>query len=568
MEKNIEITEERKRVSWLTSLITICLFVVVAKPMGDYIYNVFQQNGPFQKVFGPIEKILFKIAGIKGYSQSWKRYLFCLIITNLFFILVVYSIFRLQGMLPLNPNHFPGMEPTLAFHTAITFMTNANLQHYGGESNLSYFSQMAGVTFMMFAAPATSMAIGITFIRVLAGKKVRNFFVDFVQSIVRVLLPISFVASLIFLALGTPQTLDSTIIAKTLEGTEQVIPRGPVASLLAIKELGDNGGGFFGTVSAHPFENPNMISNVLQMMLQMLIPMAFPFVYGRMVGNRKQGRMFFVSMLILFIVGFSALAISELKGNPLLNQIGVDHSQGNMEGKEMRLGVIFSALYATVTSASGTGGVNTTHDTLTPIGGMVPLVNMLLGTVYGGIGVGFMNVIMYAMIAVFLAGLMVGRTPEFLNKKLEGKELKLIAITIVSQPLLILGAAAIAFSTHFGTDAISNPGFHGLTQVIYEYTSSAVNNGSGFEGLNDNTPFWNISTGLVMYIGRYFSIITMLAVAVGLKKKKIVPETIGTFQTDSRLFGGILLGTIFIIGALTFLPVLVLGPIAEFLTIL
>ncbi|MGG2015703.1 potassium-transporting ATPase subunit KdpA [Bacillus sp. S10(2024)] len=553
--------------NWLTSLLTICLFVVVAKPMGDYIYNVFQQKGSFQKIFDPLEKILFKIAGIKGYSQSWQRYLFCLIITNLFCILVVYSIFRLQGMLPLNPNHFPGMEPTLALHTAITFMTNANLQHYGGESNLSYFSQMAGITFMMFAAPATSLSIGITFIRVLAGRKVGNFFVDFVQSIVRVLLPISFVASLIFLALGTPQTLDSTVIAKTFEGTEQVIPRGPVASLLAIKELGDNGGGFFGTVSAHPFENPNMISNVLQMMLQMLIPMAFPFVYGRMVGNRKQGRSFFVSMFILFIAGFSTLAISELKGNPLLNQIGVESSQGNMEGKEMRLGVISSALYATVTSASGTGGVNTTHDTLTPIGGMVPLVNMLLGTVFGGIGVGFINVIMYAMIAVFLAGLMVGRTPEFLNKKLEGKEMKLIAITIVSQPLLILGAAAIAFSTHLGTDSISNPGFHGLTQVIYEYTSSAMNNGSGFEGLNDNTPFWNISTGLVMYIGRYFSIITMLAVAVGLKKKKIVPETIGTFQTDSRLFGGILLGTIFIVGALTFLPILVLGPIAEFLTI-
>ncbi|HDX9580376.1 TPA: potassium-transporting ATPase subunit A [Bacillus pseudomycoides] len=553
--------------NWLTSLITICLFVVVAKPMGDYIYNAFQQKGPFQKIFGPLEKSLFKIAGIKGYSQSWQRYLYCLIIANLFFMLVVYSIFRLQGMLPLNPNHFPGMEPTLAFHTAITFMTNANLQHYGGESNLSYFSQMAGITFMMFAAPATSLSIGITFIRVLAGKKIGNFFVDFVQSIIRVLLPISFVASLVFLALGTPQTLDSTIIAKTLEGTEQVIPRGPVASLLAIKELGDNGGGFFGTVSAHPFENPNMISNVLQMMLQMLIPMAFPFVYGRMVGNRKQGRMFFVSTLILFIIGFQVLATSELKGNPLLNQIGIEDTQGNMEGKEMRLGVISSALYATVTSASGTGGVNTTHDTLTPIGGMVPLVNMLLGTVYGGIGVGFMNVIMYAMIAVFLAGLMVGRTPEFLNKKLEGKEMKLIAITIVSQPLLILGAAAIAFSTHFGTDGISNPGFHGLTQVIYEYTSSAVNNGSGFEGLNDNTPFWNISTGVVMYIGRYFSIITMLAVAVGLKKKKIVPETIGTFQTDSRLFGGVLLCTIFIVGALTFLPVLVLGPIAELLTI-
>ncbi|KFN04066.1 potassium-transporting ATPase subunit A [Bacillus clarus] len=553
--------------NWLTSLITIGLFVLIAKLMGDYIYNAFQKRDSFQRVYGPLEGVIFKVAGIKGHNQTGKQYMFCLIMTNFFFIVVVYSIFRLQGMLPLNPNHFEGLEPTLAFHTAITFMTNANLQHYGGESSLSYFSQMVGVTFMMFAAPATSMAVGITFIRLLAGKRVGNFFVDFVQSITRVLLPIAFVMSLLFVLLGTPQTLDSAVTVKTAEGTIQEIPRGPVASLLSIKELGDNGGGFFGTVSAHPFENPNMISNVLQMMLQMLIPMAFPFVYGRMVGNRKQGRIFFISMLILFVIGFGILAMSEVKGNPLLNQFGLESSQGNMEGKEARLGVISSALYATVTSASGTGGVNTTHDTLTPIGVLVPLVNMLLGTVFGGIGVGFMNVIMYAMIAVFLAGLMVGRTPEFLNKKLEGKEMKLIAITIVSQPLLILGAAAIAFSTHYGTDAISNPGFHGLTQVIYEYTSSAVNNGSGFEGLKDNTPFWNLSTGIVMYIGRYLGFITMLAVAVGLKKKKVIPETVGTFQTDTHLFGGILLSTVCIVGALTFLPVLVLGPIAEFLTI-
>ncbi|MCI0764107.1 potassium-transporting ATPase subunit KdpA [Bacillus sp. TL12] len=553
--------------NWLTSLITIGLFVLVAKPMGNYIYNAFQKHDFFQRVYGPLERVLFKVAGIKGHNQSGEKYIYCLIMTNFFFIVVVYAIFRLQGMLPLNPNHFEGLEPTLAFHTAITFMTNANLQHYGGESSLSYFSQMTGVTFMMFAAPATSMAIGITFIRVLAGKKVGNFFVDFVQAITRVLLPFAFVMSLFFVSLGTPQTLDSAVTVKTVEGTMQEIPRGPVASLLSIKELGDNGGGFFGTVSAHPFENPNMISNVLQMMLQMLIPMAFPFVYGRMVGNRKQGRIFFASMLILFVIGFSTLAVAQLKGNPLLNQFGIESSQGNMEGKETRLGVISSALYANVTSASGTGGVNTTHDTLTPIGGLVPLVNMLFGTVYGGIGVGFMNIVMYAMIAVFLTGLMVGRTPEFLNKKLEGKEMKLIAITIVSQPLLILGTAAIAFSTQYGTDAISNPGFHGLTQVIYEYTSSAVNNGSGFEGLKDNTPFWNLSTGIVMYIGRYLGFITMLAVAVGLRKKKVMSETVGTFQTDTHLFGGILLVTVCIVGALTFLPVLVLGPIAEYLTI-
>ncbi len=303
------------------------------------------------------------------------------------------------------------------------------------------------------------------------------------------------------------------------------------------------------------------------MMLMMFITTSLPFTYGRMIGSKKQGRILFVSMLIMFVIGFGMAVTTELQGNPVLNQFGMDHAQGNMEGKEVRFGTIMTALFATVTTASETGGVNAMHDTFTPLGGMLTLVNMLLNTVFGGVGAGFINVIMYAMIAVFISGLMVGRTPEFLGKKLEGKEMKLIAVTLLFQPLLILGASAVAFSTNFGTEAITNSGFHGITQVIYEFTSSATNNGSGFEGLADNTPFWNISTGLVMYGARFFSLVTMLAVSVSLKEKAVVPETVGTFRTDNGLFGGIFVGTIFIVGALTFFPVLVLGPIAEFLTL-
>ncbi|MGG0276699.1 potassium-transporting ATPase subunit KdpA [Bacillus rhizoplanae] len=552
---------------WIAVLITMILFVLVAKPMGIYLEKAFQGNRKLDKVFGPVEKIIFKISGIKPYNQSWKQYALSLVALNAFMIVVVYFIFRLQGVLPLNPTHVKGMEPTLAFNTAISFMTDTNLQHYSGENGLSYLSQLIAITFLMFTAPATTLALVMAFIRGLAGKELGNFFVDFIRALTRVFLPIAFVAALIFVALGVPQTLDGAVTAHTIEGAKQTISRGPVASFVSIKELGNNGGGFFGANSTHPFENPSQISNILQMMLIMLLPTALPFTYGRMVGNKKQGRVLFASLFIVFLMGFATIVTAELHGNPALNQIGMQHDQGSMEGKEVRFGTVFSSLYATVTTAAETGAVDTMHDTLTPIGGVVPLVNMMLNTVFGGVGAGFVNIIMYAMIAVFISGLMVGRTPEFLGKKIEGKEMKLIAVTILFQPLLILGFSALAFSTHLGTDAISNSGFHGLTQVVYEYTSSAANNGSGFEGLGDNTAFWNITTGVVMFLGRYFSLITMLAVAASLKEKTVVPETIGTFRTDNSLFGGIFIGTIVIVGALTFFPMLVLGPIAEFLTL-
>ena len=553
--------------AWVAAIVTIVLFVLLAKPTGAYLEKAFQGSPALEKVFGPIERIIFKLGGIKPHNQTWIQYALAMLVTNGFIIVFVYFVFRLQGVLPLNPSKIEGMEPTLAFNTAISFMTNTNLQHYSGESGLSYLSQMIGITFVMFAAPATTLAIAIAFIRGLAGKKLGNFFVDFVRAIIRVLLPIAFVMAIIFVAQGVPQTFSGSAVAHTLEGAKQIIPRGPIASLESIKMLGNNGGGFFGVNSAHPFENPTAITNVLQMMLMMLITTSLPFTYGRMVGSKKQGRILFVSMLMMFIMGFGTIVTAELQGNPALNQLGMDAAQGNMEGKEVRLGTVMTSLFATVTTASETGGVNAMHDTFTPIGGMIPLVNMMLNTVFGGVGAGFINVMMYAMIAVFISGLMVGRTPEFLGKKIEGKEMKLIAVTLLFQPLLILGASAIAFSTSLGTDAITNSGFHGITQVVYEFTSSAANNGSGFEGLADNTAFWNIATGLVMYLGRFFGLVAMLAVAASLKEKTLVPETVGTFRTDNGLFGGIFVGTIFIVGALTFFPILVLGPIAEFLTL-
>lgn len=552
---------------WVAVVITMLLFILVAKPTGIYLEKAFQGSKKLDKVFGPFEKLIFKITGVKEYNQTWKQYALSLVLLNGFMIVVVYFIFRLQGVLPLNPAHIEGMEPTLAFNTAISFMADTNLQHYSGENGLSYLSQLIGITFLMFAAPATTLALVMAFIRGLAGKELGNFFIDFTRALTRVFLPIAFMAALVFVALGVPQTLDGAVTAQTIDGAKQSILRGPVASFVAIKELGNNGGGFFGANSTHPFENPGQMSNILQMMLMMLLPTALPFTYGRMVGNKKQGRILFVSLFMVFLLGFITITTSELNGNPALNAMGIEHVQGSTEGKEVRFGTVFSSLYATVTTAAETGAVNTMHDTLTPIGGLVPLVNMMLNTVYGGVGAGFVNIIMYAIIAVFIFGLMVGRTPEFLGKKIEGKEMKLIAVTILFHPLLILGFSALALSTSLGTDAISHSGFHGLTQVVYEYTSSAANNGSGFEGLGDNTPFWNITTGLVMFLGRYFSLITMLAVAASLKEKTVVPETVGTFRTDNGLFGGIFIGTIVIVGALTFFPMLVLGPIAEFLTL-
>ena len=553
-------------ISILAIAVTLLIALALAKPVGLYLAAAFDY-GPnrLNRIYGPFERLIYKVSGIREENQSWKTYAVSLVASNAVMILLVYLVLRFQGLLPLNPAGIANMEPTLAFNTAISFMTNTNLQHYSGESGLSIFSQSTAIVFMMFTSPATGLALVMAFIRGMTGRAPGNFFADLIRAITRVLLPVAFVSALLFVFMGVPQTFEPAAAVTTLEGAQQNIARGPVASFLAIKELGNNGGGFFGVNSAHPFENPNGLSNLLQLLLMLLVTTSLPYAYGKMVGRVKQGRVLFVSMFLMLIVMTGISLAAESAGSPALNALGVEHSQGSMEGKEVRLGTAQSAFYSVVTTASETGAVNTMHDTLTPIGGLVPLANMMLNTVFGGMGVGFLNVLMYAIIAVFLSGLMVGRTPEFLGRKIEGKEMKLIAVTLLIQPFLILVPTAIALATH--PETISNPGFHGLTQALYEFTSAAANNGSGFEGLGDATAFWNISTGIVMFLGRYLSMVTLLAVAGSLAVKKRIPESSGTFRTDTAMFGAVFVGVVLIVGALTFFPALVLGPIAEQLTL-
>ncbi|MWV44417.1 potassium-transporting ATPase subunit A [Paenibacillus sp. HJL G12] len=550
--------------------IVIAVLLLLVKPVGSYIYHVFSNEANrTDKIFGPVEKLFYKIIGLKNRSgMSWKKYALSMIATNMILVAVSYLILRLMGGLPVNPNETGNMEASLSFNTVISFMTNTNLQHYSGESGMSYFGQMIVITMMMFTSAASGLVIAIAFMRGITRRGgMGNFFEDFVKAHIRIFLPLALIVTLVLVGLKVPQTLDPTVTVNTLGGTVQHISMGPVASLESIKHLGTNGGGFFGANSSHPFENPSPLTNVIEILSMWTISAALPYTFGRFAKNRKQGWIIFSAMMVLFVAFLSLTYFSEKSGNPLINQLGINSSQGSMEGKEVRFGVAQSALFTTVTTAATTGSVNNMHDTLTPLGGLAPLAEMMLNVVFGGKGVGFVNMIMYAILGVFICGLMVGRTPEFLGRKIESREMKLIAIAILAHPLIILAPTAISFMTHLGTDAISNPMYHGLSQSLYEYTSSAANNGSGFEGLGDNTVFWNVSTGLVMLLGRYVSIIALLGVAGSLSRKRTVPETIGTFHTDTKLFAGILVGTVLLIGALTFLPVLVLGPVAEFLTI-
>ncbi|WP_285848446.1 potassium-transporting ATPase subunit KdpA [Paenibacillus sp. MER TA 81-3] len=549
----------------------LILLLLLVKPLGSYMYHVFSnQPNRTDKLFTPFENVIYGIAGLKNRSgMSWKKYTLSLILTNIVLVVLGYIILRVQKLLPLNPNGIDNMEPTLSFNTIISFMTNTNLQHYSGESGLTYFSQMAVIMMMMFTSAATGIVVAIAFIRGITskGNTLGNFFVDFVKAHTRLLLPLAVVVTLILVALQVPQTFGATVQATTLQGDVQSIARGPVASLVSIKHLGTNGGGFFGVNSSHPFENPNPLTNVIEILSMWCIPAALTYTFGKFARNQKQGWVIFGAMSMLFLMFLSLAYYAESQGNPAINALGIDAAQGSMEGKEVRFGIAQSALFTTVTTAATTGTVNNMHDTLTPLGGLVPLGQMMLNCVFGGDGVGLVNMLMYAILGVFLCGLMVGRTPEFLGRKIEAREMKLVAIAILAHPFIILVPTAIAFLTDLGRGSITNPGYHGISQVLYEFTSSAANNGSGFEGLADNTPFWNISTGLVMLFGRYISIIALLGVADSMVKKQWIPETIGTFRTDNALYTAILVGTVFIIGALTFLPVLVLGPIAEHLTL-
>ncbi|OKP91566.1 potassium-transporting ATPase subunit KdpA [Paenibacillus helianthi] len=548
----------------------IVILLLLVKPVGTYLYHVFS-NEPSRtdRIFGGFERGIFKLSGLKNREgMTWKGYAISFLGTNIVLVAFSYLFLRLQGALPMNPNGTGGMEQSLTFNTVISFMTNTNLQHYSGETGLSYFSQMAVITMMMFTSAASGFSVAVAFVRGITGRDtVGNFFEDFVKSITRIFLPLALLVTLVLVALQVPQTLQPSLHVTTLEGGSQQIAIGPVASLESIKHLGTNGGGFFGANSAHPFENPSPLTNVIEILSMWTLPASLPYMYGLFAKNKRQGWMIFSAMMTLFVLLLGLNYYAETAGNPAINAMGIDASQGSMEGKEVRFGIAQSSLFTAVTTAATTGSVNNMHDTLTPLGSITPLSLMMLNNVFGGKGVGLVNMLMYAILGVFLCGLMVGRTPEFLGRKIEAREMKLIAIAILIHPLIILAPTAAAFLTELGKGSISNPGFHGMTQVLYEFTSSAANNGSGFEGLADNTTFWNVLTGIVMLLGRYVSIIAMLAVAGSMIRKKPVPETIGTFRTDNGLFTGILIGTVLIIGALTFLPVVVLGPVAEYLTL-
>lgn len=574
--------------------LTILIYLVLVVPVGFYLYHIAAGKHTWvDPVFDRVDGFIYKICGIKPQQgMNWKQYALSLLLTNAVMVLVGYLILRIQSIGLFNPNGMDRMEATLSFNTIISFMTNTNLQHYAGESGLSYLSQMLVIIFMMFVAAASGYAACIAFIRGLAGKTkndVGNFFVDMVRIITRLLLPFSIVGGLLLVWQGVPQNFAANITVDTLEGAKQVIAMGPVAALEIIKHLGTNGGGFLGANSSTPIENPTIVSNLIELYAMMLLPGACVITFGKMVRDRKidttesrnsvayqsfsarifgrEGRTIFAAMSILFVIGLGVCFWAESQGNPNLENVGLNQSMGNMEGKEVRFGVAQSSLFTTATTSFTTGSVNNMHDALTPLGGLVPMLNMMLNVVFGGKGVGLMNMIMYAILAVFICGLMIGRTPEYLGKKIEGREMKLTALCIIIHPLLILAFSALAVSTNAGLDGISNPGFHGLSQILYEYASSSANNGSGFEGLIDNSYFWNITTGLAMFFGRYISMILQLAIAGSLMKKAFVNDSMGTLHTDGVSFPIILVFVVYIFAALTFFPVLSLGPIAEHLTL-
>ncbi|WP_454054633.1 potassium-transporting ATPase subunit KdpA [Clostridium sp. Marseille-Q7071] len=554
----------------LQIVVTLILFMLLIVPVGTYLYKVASGEGSFvDPVFDKVDNFIFKITKVKKEEMNWKKYATSLLLFNGVMILIAYLILRIQNIIFLNPNGIDSMEQSLSFNTAISFITNTNLQNYSGESALSYFSQMSVITFLMFTSASTGLSAALAFIRGLAGHKktVGNFFVDLVRIITRVALPLSIFVALLFVWQGVPQTFSPNITVNTIEGKFQDIALGPVASLESIKHIGTNGGGFFGANSSHPFENPTPITNLIEILSMMVIPGSLVYTFGLMIGKKKEGWTIFKAMAILLLIAIPICYYAEMRGNPELANVGLSQIAGNMEGKEVRFGIAQSSLFTTITTAFTTGTVNNMHDSLTPLGGMVALWNMMLNVVFGGNGVGLMGMIMYAILAVFLCGLMVGRTPEFLRKKIEGKEIKLIALAIIIHPLIILMPSAIALSVQSGLEGITNHGFHGLTQVLYQYTSSAANNGSGFEGLMDNTIFWNSTTGIVMLLGRYMPMILLLAVAGSFTAKKALPENNVFFRTDNGMFVVIIVAVVVIIGALTFLPALALGPIAEHLTL-
>ncbi|MDP4093833.1 MAG: potassium-transporting ATPase subunit KdpA [Bacillota bacterium] len=554
----------------LQIVIILLLIFVLSIPVGKYIYKIISGERCFvDPVMNRVDNLIYKISGIKKEQEmNWKQYAVALVLTNLVLTVILFAILRLQNLLGLNPNGIGPMEQSLSFNTAISFITNTNFQSYSGESGASYFVQMI-LTCFMFVAPATGLAAAAAFLRGIIGKSksLGNFFVDLTRFITRLLLPVSIVLALVLVFQGVPQTLSHNQTVATIEGKMQDIPLGPVASLEAVKNLASNGGGFYGANSAHPFENPTPLTNIITIISLGLIATATVVAFGHMLKNKKQAWVLFGVAAFLLVLSVGVTYYSESKGNPVLERVGLNQSMGNMEGKELRFSVAESSLFTGATTAYQVGAVNSMHDSLTPAGGMMAMWNMMLQTAFGGKGTGFIYLLMFAILTVFLCGLMVGRTPEFLGKKIEGREIKMVAIAILLHPLLILIPTAISLITPGAAASTSNPGFHGLSQILYNFTSASANNGSAFAGMMTNTVYYNVLIGIIMLVARYLPIIAMLAVAGSMASKKPVPESIGTFRTDNTIFAVTLLGVIIIVGALTFFPALALGPIAEQLTL-
>jgi K+-transporting ATPase ATPase A chain len=548
-----------------------CAILLACAPLlGGYMYRVYSgQAVLLSPVFKPVEKVIYRICGIDAQaSQHWSRYAVTLLAFNAAGWVLLFAILRLQHLLPWNPAGLAPMSSDLAFNTAVSFVTNTNWQAYGGETSLSYFSQMVGLTMQNFVSASTGMAVGVAVIRGFAGRKIRdlgNFHVDMTRGVLYVLLPLSIVAAIFLMSQGVPQNLNSYVDATTLEGTKQVLAQGPAASQIAIKQLGTNGGGFFNVNSSHPYENPTALSNLLQMVYILLIPAAFCFLFGKMVNDKRQGIAIFAVMAVLFVGGFAATYSAEKAGNALLtNSSTIVADPGNMEGKETRFGILNSTLWATATTAASNGSVNAMHDSLTPLGGMVTMLNMQLGEiVYGGVGAGFYGMLLFVVLTVFIAGLMVGRTPEYLGKKIEAREIKLAVLAILTMPIGILVFGALSATVPVAMTAVQDAGPHGLSEILYAYSSATGNNGSAFAGFGAGMPFHTTLQGIAMLLGRYGFIIPILAIAGSLGTKNVVPVSGGTFPTHGPLFVTLLIAVILIVGGLTFFPALALGPIAE-----
>jgi K+-transporting ATPase ATPase A chain len=562
---------------WIQIALYCVILIALTKPFGGYLARVFSgERTLLSPVLGWLERGIYRLSGVNpAEEQHWLTYGLAMFAFSVAGFIVLYAIQRLQGVLPLNPQHLAGIEPSLAFNTSVSFISNTNWQSYVPETTMSYLTQMMGLTMHNFVSAATGIALAVALVRGFArrsAKTVGNFWADLVRCSLYILLPISVVVGLFFVWQGMPQNLSAYIDAHTLEGAKQTIAQGPVASQEVIKMLGTNGGGFFNANSAHPYENPNALTNFVQMLLIFSIGAALTNMFGRMVGSERQGWAIFAVMGLLFLAGTAVIYQQEAPGNPAFVAAHVDQSAsalqsgGNMEGKEVRFGIADSALFATITTDASCGAVNTMHDSLMPLAGMIPIVNIMLGEIiFGGVGSGLYGMLLFAIVAVFIAGLMVGRTPEYLGKKIEAKEVKMAMLAILILPLSILGFTALAVVLKDGLAGPLNSGPHGYSEILYAYTSATGNNGSAFAGISANTLFYNSTLGIAMLVGRFLMIVPMLAAAGSLAAKKIVPPSAGTFPTDGGLFVGLLIGVILIVGGLTYFPALALGPIVEHL---